>query len=98
VRAATVVLIVLLAVEPAAASKCHHFSIWNYPRRQTCRVTALAPASIRSRARISVALPVPRPIDIPLPDLVNIDWGQPPNDETRGRLMLRTMLQGKEDK
>jgi hypothetical protein len=97
-RAAIAVIAITLALEPAAAAKCHHFSIWKYPWRQSCRMTALAPSSIRSRARINVILPVPRPIEIPLPDLTNIDWGQLPDDDARGRLMLRATLQGKEDK
>lgn len=95
-RAIIAALAMLVAIDTASA--CHRFSRWYYPYRQTCRVTALAPASIRSRARIDVALPVPRPIGIPLPDLTNIDWGQLPDDELRGRLLLRVILNGKEDK
>lgn len=96
-RAAAIVLIVLLAaLEPAAAAKCHHFSIWKYPWRQSCRMTALAPPAIRSRSRIDVIVPATR--EIPLPSLTDIDWGHPLDDEQRGRVMLRIMLQGKDDK
>jgi hypothetical protein len=91
------------------ASACHRFSRWYYPYRQSCRVTALAPRSALRlpRARINVSLPRPAPphvrtppffVLIPLPDLANIDWGHPPDDDTRGRLLLRVILQGKEDR
>lgn len=88
-----IVPIVLALATPAQA---HCYSIWHYPWRQSCGATALAPPMIRSRARIAVVLPAPRPIEIPLPSLTDIDWGQLPDDELRGRLMLRATLQGKE--
>jgi hypothetical protein len=95
-RAAIAVIAITLALEPAAAAKCHHFSIWKYPWRQNCRMTALAPPSIRSRARLEIILPAAR--EIPMPSLTNIDWGQAPDDELRGRLLLRVILQGKDDR
>jgi hypothetical protein len=106
-RAVIAALAMLVATDDAGA--CHRYRDWRYPRPQTCRVTALAPR-VRfrfPRARINIhlvteatpphriATPIP---DIPLPDLVDIDWGHPPDEDTRGRLLLRVILQGKEDK
>jgi hypothetical protein len=100
-RAALAAFAMLLAIDEAEA--CHRYSRWFYPRPQSCRVTALTPRSIRlPRVRINVVLPPHRiatPVsDIPLPDLANIDWGQLPDDDLRGRLLLRVILQGKERK
>lgn len=106
-RAAIVAAVLLLAMD-TAASACHRFRVWNYPTPQQCRVTALTPRSaIRlPRTRINVRLVqtrlparplVPTPvIEIPIPSLADIDWGQPPDDDERGRLMLRGLLR-KED-
>jgi hypothetical protein len=95
--------VLLMAVDTADA--CHRFRVWNYPTRQTCRVTALAPKSAfrLPRAKINVSLnmptrPVVLPPAIPLPDLANIEWGQLPDDELRGRLLLRVILQSKDSK
>jgi hypothetical protein len=98
-----------MLVATDTASACHRFSRWYYPYRQSCRVTALAPRMRfrLPRARINIHLVTeatpPHRIatsvpDIPLPDLVDIDWGHPPDEDTRGRLLLRVILQGKEDK
>ena len=103
-RVAAIVPIVLtLATDSATA--CHRFHYWAYHRPQSCRVTALAPRSaVRlPNARIDIALPAPRHIAPPaqefsLPDLTDIEWGSPPDDELRGRLLLRVILQGKESK
>lgn len=81
---------------PPANAACHKFSVWKYPWPQRCKVTALAPPTIRSRARIAVVLPAPR--EIPLPSLIDIEWGHAPDDELRGRLLLRIILQAKEDR
>jgi hypothetical protein len=106
-RRAISAIVLLLATDEARAA-CHRYSVWKYPRPQTCRVTALAPRSALpvSRARINVSLnrPAPHRIVTPapaillLPSLTNIDWGQLPDDELRGRLLLRVILQGKESK
>ena len=92
---AVMLAFVLWAIfSPAFA--CHKFSVWKYPWPQSCRVTALAPPMIRSRARLELVLPAPR--EILLPSLTDIDWGHGPDDELRARLMLRVILQGKDDK
>lgn len=87
---AAIVATVILTSNPAWAG-CHRFSIWHYPWRQTCRVTPIIPVAFEA------PLPEPRPIEIPIPSLTDIDWGSPPDDDTRGRLMLRTTLQPKDD-
>jgi hypothetical protein len=103
-RAVLAVIAITLASESAGA---HCYRIWNYPRPQHCRATALAPKSAfrLSRARIEVSLkaaPPARPVtpapEMRLPSLADIDWGHRPDDELRGRLLLRVILQGKEDR
>jgi hypothetical protein len=103
-RAAIVAALLLMAMDSADA--CHRYQRWYYPYPQNCRMTALAPKSRfrlpRARIDISLKMParpvVPLPPDIPLPDLANIEWGQFPDDELRGRLLLRVLLQGKDNK
>jgi hypothetical protein len=103
-RAALAVIVIALATDSADA--CHHYRVWLYPQPQSCRMTALAPRSaIRlPRARIDVSLkaaPPARPVSPPaisIPSLTDIDWGRAPDDELRGRLLLRVILQGKEDR
>jgi len=104
-RAALAVIAITLATDSADA--CHHYQRWYYPRPQSCRVTALAPKSAfrLPRARIDVSLraaPPARPVSpvpaISIPSLTDIDWGRAPDDELRGRLLLRVILQGKEDR
>lgn len=106
-RAICAAIVMMLAVDTADA--CHHYSRWFYPRRQSCRVTALAPRSamrlprVRIKIGLTARLPLPHRVATPvpeilLPDLANIEWGKLPDDEALGRLMLRVILTGKEDK
>jgi hypothetical protein len=95
-------IVFLLGTNSAAQARC--FSVWRYPWPQHCHATALAPRSaIRiTNARIDVALPALRhtapAVEFSLPNLTDIEWGQPPDDELRGKLLLRVLLQAKESK
>jgi hypothetical protein len=100
-RAALAVIVIALATDSADA--CHRFHRWSYPWPQSCRATALAPKSAfrLPRAKIDVSLraaPPARPVSPPaisIPSLTDIDWGRAPDDELRGRLLLRVILEGK---
>jgi hypothetical protein len=100
----TAIVLVGLTTLTQPAWACHKFSIWRYPRPQLCHATALAPRSALRlpHARIDVSLipPSPRRVETPalefsLPSLSDIVWGSPPDDELRGKLLLRVLLQGK---
>lgn len=68
----------LIFVSPAYACRLH--SIWRFPWPQRCPV------------ELAVRPPLPhRPtsIEIPLPALTGIDWGDPADEQTLGRLLLR---------
>lgn len=82
-RAVTAAL--LIALWPLPAHACHLYSVWHYPFRQRCP----APPAPHPRPHRP-----PSPASIPLPALAGIDWGQPPDDETLGRLMLRAKMEG----
>lgn len=99
-RGALAAIVMLGAIDSAGA---HCYSVWRYPRPQHCGATALARAIRLPRERIDVMPPsLMRGVDmtpeIPLPSLTEIDWGQPPDDDTRGRLLLRVIMQGREDR
>jgi hypothetical protein len=47
-RAALAVIAITLATDSAAGA-CHHYSVWHYPRPQSC-FTAYAPAPLVHRA------------------------------------------------
>lgn len=88
-RAGLAVLIPLALVSPAHAA-CRLHTIWKYPWKERCPVVALA------------ARPPPPPlhhppsrIEIPLPGLNDIEWGQATqlDAETLGRLMLRAKME-----
>lgn len=107
-RALGVLIVMLLAIDTADA--CHHYSIWHYPQAQSCgfaphRVTALAPRAVRlPQRRINVSVIsdqrlVHRPVETPeiaLPSLADIEWGHLADDDVRGRILLRAILQEKE--
>jgi hypothetical protein len=63
-KALLVILIFFALAEPAAA--CRRFSFWHYNFPQPC-------PSDRPEAH---AAPAPAAIDIPLPDLTAITWGE----------------------
>ena len=91
-RAGLAVMIPLILVSPAQACRLH--SIWNYPWKERCPVTrfvARVPAAERPHRPPSQRIDV----WIPLPDLANIDWGEPAqlDEETLGRLMLRAKME-----
>ena len=77
----------VLVTQPAQA--CRHYSRWYYPYPQHCYgLAARAPAT-------PAVLPPKRNDDIPLPglDFVPVDE---PDDETRGRILLRAALGGRQ--
>jgi len=88
-------LLLMLPIDSAAA---HCYSVWRYPRPQHCHATALARAIRLPNAKINIALPAPRAPEIALPLLSDIVWGEPPDDELRGKLLLRVLLQAKESR
>jgi hypothetical protein len=85
-------LALAIALTSAPAEACHRFSVWNYLYPQRCPTIArhearrAAPMSFFPPSREAVK------IDIALPTLELIDWGQEADDEARGRLELRAML------
>jgi hypothetical protein len=84
---AGLIVAALLSVSPAQACRLH--SIWHYPWPQRCPVAvALAPRPAPHRP------PSMRREDvtIPLPSLVDIDWGHEADEYAKGRLMLRAKL------
>jgi hypothetical protein len=103
-RAALAVIAITLATDADA----HCYRIWRYPTPQHCKATALVGPKSAFRlphAKIDVSLraaPPARPVspvpEISIPSLTDIDWGRAPDDELRGRLLLRVILQGKEDR
>jgi hypothetical protein len=81
--------IVALVPDPAIAA-CHHFSRWAFPFPQRCHVFASVP-----RDGLKYPLPPQRErIDIPVPDLSNIDWGKTGDDSLRGLALLRSLYNG----
>lgn len=76
-----------MGASPAHACRLH--SIWHYPWKQHCpvmtRAVALAPRPPMPHR--------PAEISIPLPDLKDIDWGQPADEQSLGRLMLRAKME-----
>ena len=91
-RAALVLALAALAV-PAEA---HCYSRWYYPWPQKCGAKRMLDERARVWSVEIVAMPPER--EISLPDLLDIDWGHGPDDELRGRLLLRATLQRKDDK
>jgi hypothetical protein len=88
VRAGLVGLAALTLASPAHACRLH--TIWHFPFKQRCPVVALAP-------RRPPPLPhhPPSRIEISLPALNDIEWGQAAqlDAETFGRLMLRAKME-----
>ena len=82
----------VLAVTPASA-KCHIFSVWHYPKPQRC-FTALA-AFHAKHAFVGQTTEREEPnqerIEIPLPKLDDITWGEPGPDELRAIALLRAL-------
>jgi hypothetical protein len=75
--------VLLLLVAPASA--CRHYSIWGFPWAQRCSVSTPVRA-------VPVTPTPPVDTDMPLPDLTAVIWGDDPNEDTRGRLLLRAAL------
>jgi hypothetical protein len=88
---ATILILVILAASPASA-KCRLFSVWHYPWPQMC-VSA-------SHRYVSASVPLPperttpnqERIEIPLPLLDNIIWGEVGPDELHGIALLRDLM------
>ena len=77
----------VLVAQPAQA--CKKYSIWRYPYPQHCYGTAHASAPTPSGI-----VPLPRPEEeIPLPGLDFVPASEP-DDDTRGRILLRAALGG----
>ena len=93
-------LALALALTSAPAEACHRFSVWNYPWRQSCGFIPKTVPKIgidkRSPLRVArnLATTTSRP-EIPLPALEPIDWGQPADEEARGRLELKALLEAR---
>jgi hypothetical protein len=80
-----------LTPQPAYATRrsgCHKFSVWNYPYPQTCEAHHRL---FRADVPIQVTFPLPPSRELDMPDLT-ADWGNEPDPETRGRLMLHALL------
>jgi hypothetical protein len=81
-----------LLATPAEA--CHRFSVWKYPWPQRC---GLAPTTIARhaarRAAPKLIFPPSQEVAIPLPTLEAIDWGAVADDDARGRLELKAILE-----
>jgi hypothetical protein len=77
-------LLMLAMVTPASA--CRHYSIWGFRWAQRCSASTPARA-----APVPPTSPV-RDTDMPLPDLTPVVWGDDPDEDTRGRLLLRAAL------
>jgi hypothetical protein len=71
---------------------CHKFSIWHYRTPQRCRAIAYVPQKHEARFVRPPSVP-PERIDIPLPDLSVIDWGQEGDEHLRGLALLRALRQ-----
>jgi len=78
--------ILLIATMPLSA-RCHHYRYWAFKFPQSCSSIALAHPIL--------LFPPKRNDDIPLPglDFVPVDE---PDDETRGRILLRAALGGRQ--
>ena len=91
-------LALAIALLPAPAEACHRFSVWKYPWRQSCGFIPIPKIGIDKRSPLRVArnlAPTTSWPEIPLPALEPIDWGQEADDEARGRIELRALLEAK---
>jgi len=80
---AVLAAILLLFSTPAEA--CHRFHYWAYPFAQRCPSVGPEPQ----------AVPVPAAIEIPLPDLTEITWGETGDARLAGISMLRALNGGR---
>jgi hypothetical protein len=81
-------LALLIASGASPAEACRLHSIWHYPWPQRCAVAHPSRASIQEKkAEVQP--------EMPLPSLAAIDWGEPADDEARGRLELKVKLEAK---
>jgi hypothetical protein len=78
----------LLATGPASAA-CHRYSIWHYPWPQRCQRDEVYPTKT---IHAEPEAPLTSVKEIPLPFLTDIVWGNAPDEDMRGRLMLRAAL------
>jgi hypothetical protein len=71
-----------IVIAPAEAA-CHKFSYWAYPWAQRCPIAHVVarPARVPS-------------VNIPLPTLTSIEWGEAADERTRGMIELKLKLQG----
>jgi hypothetical protein len=75
--------VLLLFSTPAEA--CHRFHHWAYPFPQRCP----------SAGPESQAVPVPASVEIPLPDLTEITWGETGDARLAAIAMLRALNGGR---
>jgi hypothetical protein len=81
----------------AAPVHCRLHRIWNYPWPQTCRsirYAAMAPIPIRAPAR---QFPEPPILELSLPGLSDIQWGEFADEYTRGKILLRAAMEKPSD-
>ena len=93
-------LALAIALLPAPAEACHRFSVWHYPWAQRCGVIpkTVPKIGIDKQTPLRVARNLATTTswpEIPLPSLLTIDWGQPADDDARGRLELKALLEAK---
>ena len=102
----SLVLAAILLSLPTEAAACHHYSRWFYPWRQSCFFASHAShpllqirnAQGTERAQSVIAgnsiAAQPPERDMPLPSLTDADWSQGAiDDQSRGRLLLRAILE-----
>jgi hypothetical protein len=82
-RSLLVILIFFALAEPAAA--CRHFSIWHYNFPQPCLIDR----------RETQAAPAPAALDISLPDLSKITWGETGDGRLTAIGKLRVLSSGR---
>ncbi len=93
-------LALLVALLPAPAEACHRFSVWKYPWAQRCGVIpkTVPKIGIGKQTPLRVArnlATTSSPPEITLPSLLTIDWGETADDEARGRMELKALLEAK---
>ena len=89
-------LALAIALLPAPAEACHRFSVWKYPWAQRCGVIpkTVPKIGIGKQPPLRGARNLARP-ELPLPSRLTIDWGQTADDDARGRMELKALLEAK---
>ena len=82
-KALLAILFFFALAQPAAA--CRRYSIWHYNFPQPCL----------SDRPVAQAAPAPAALDIPLPDLTEIIWGETGDGRLTGIGKLRVLSSGR---